>query len=393
MINREEMLNNIHNDKLYILCFGQTPFQVFNKKHDMQNKCLSKNMLYHMEFRFNNQTTNYDNKKIELFTNEPFYICNKTFDNNTNVIYAFQTDSNEQIMLYQIEITKMKKVYNSSLSLITNNQTCSHIQSKQFIHDIKTKMFSKEYFIITLQSLIIMAWSVENCLLIYDTETSLFYFHTEDTVHSICKINEHKFMIGLRNGKVIEYEVIKQNIELIHTYVFKELRSIYAHNSSVNVIEYNKTHNIIITCGDDNCIHIRKYFDFELLSCFDVMKECVVHSIKVSIINCVYVLVCFPNENKKIFAYTLNGIQFAESKEGDYTNIEFDEAGHVIVGNNTKTKMQVLLLDGSCLEVVGKKENFKLNKEKVIWCNYDIIKQRLILCSTNHFIFYNKKFE
>ena len=69
-------------------------------------------------------------------------------------------------------------------------------------------------------------------------------------------------------------------------------RYIQAHNGKINVIEINKKLGIIITCGDDNYILIRKLYDFELLSPIKIKPKYIITMARVSPLNFLYIIFC-----------------------------------------------------------------------------------------------------
>ena len=91
----------------------------------------------------------------------------------------------------------------------------------------------------------------------------------------------------------------------------------------------------MITAGDDNYIYIRNAYNFELLSLMKVDEGFKIISCKVSDCNLLYVFCSnysSEEQNNFIIGYTLNGVEFARSKERYYTSIVILENGNVVAG-------------------------------------------------------------
>ena len=186
-----------------------------------------------------------------------------------------------------------------------------------------------------------------------------FSFICEDYVCSCCTISFCQFLIGLKNGKLIQFYIEKQekhekqennNVkskENTELFQIKMEKYIQAHKGKINLIEINKRLGLIITGGDDNYILIRKLYDFELLSPIKIKKKYIITMAKISPLNFIYIL-CYHKEKKKsvIFGYTLTGLKFAKSNYGFYDNIDFTISGNIITLNNNN---ELLILSGSKL--------------------------------------------
>ena len=169
--------------------------------------------------------------------------------------------------------------------------------------------------------------------------------------------NDSVFYTGLKNGKLIKWEIIiKQNEnplakknknDISSSFIVNELAHIYDHKSSITAIEINNNKQIIATSSEDKFIHIRKIYDFEILTVID-LTYCFGNSIisdnkfifpsliKISDLNCIYVLFYdFKSKNTFIRGYTLNGLFFAQTENNEkafYNNIVMSKDGNLIVG-------------------------------------------------------------
>ena len=179
------------------------------------------------------------------------------------------------------------------------------------------------------------------------------------------------FYTGLLNGKLTEWKIIpylnssnkKNKSKSKYNFTVKELKSVYAHKSSITAIEIYRKQNIIITAGEDKFIYIRKIFDFELLTVIDLTysfgnpiisetNDIFPSLIKISDLNLLYVLLYdYDSKMTIIRGYNLNGLFFAQTdplyfKDQKinllFNNISFTKNENLIVGFYNSTKFYVL---------------------------------------------------
>ena len=146
----------------------------------------------------------------------------------------------------------------------------------------------------------------------------------------------------IKNGKLIQCFFNKDiNIKIE--------RHIKCHNGRINGIEINKKFGLIITCGDDNYILIRKLYDFELLSPIKIKHKYIITLAKVSPLNFLYVLCYDKHKNSKvIFGYTLNGLKFAKSDYGNYENFDFIEKTFIPIEKDNYIQMSEFKINNAC---------------------------------------------
>ena len=150
----------------------------------------------------------------------------------------------------------------------------------------------------------------------------------EDFVSSCCTISSNEFLIGLDNGKLIKWKIENEENSTIKLDFNKNIQ---AHKGRINAIEIDIRLGLIITCGNDNYVQIRKLYNFELLTPIKINKKYIITMAKVSNNNFLYIM-CY-NKIKKtsiIFGYTLTGIKFAKSPEGYFCNIDFTQSGNIV---------------------------------------------------------------
>ena len=205
----------------------------------------------------------------------------------------------------------------------------------------------------------------------------------ESFVTCICKGNNTDiFYTGMQNGKLIQWKLSFDKLTI------KQIRSVYAQLSPISLICLYEKQHIIITSGTvyknyykiyernaDCNIYIRKEYDLELLTPIEINKKEQVICMKVSQFHFLYVLMYFSyqkvttdklklEEKTKIVGYTLSGIKFAESCEGEYNNFCITENGNLIVCDDNNIK----ILCGACLNVKACEGS---SYSKIIWFEYD----------------------
>ena len=138
--------------------------------------------------------------------------------------------------------------------------------------------------------------------------------------------NSNIFYTGLFNGKLSKWE-INSNLEV------NELLHVYSHQESITIIELYNPQNIIITASEDKFIHIRKQYDFDLLTVINLTycfanpiisknKNIFPSLIKISDLNLIYVLIYdLDSKSNFIRGYNLNGLFFAQSDKNTFINI------------------------------------------------------------------------
>ena len=216
-----------------------------------------------------------------------------------------------------------------------------------------------------------------------------FSFLCEDLVCSCCVISFCQFLIGLKNGKLIQFYIEnKENNDDKKTENNTEIKIkmekyIQAHKGKINIIEINKRLGLIITCGDDNYILIRKLYDFELLSPIKIKPKYIITMVKISPLNFIYII-CYNKEKKTsvIYGYTLTGLKFAKSNFGFYDNIDFTMNGNIVT---LKDYNELCILSGSSLKKIKMNEEDrdfeeynKINDEikGSIWVRFDFFKRK-----------------
>ena len=238
----------------------------------------------------------------------------------------------------------------------------------------------------------------------FQCQEKIINIFCEDFVTSIKERNIYEndfiFYTGLINGKLIEWKIIphldndiknkKKSIKCMYNFEIKEGKHVYAHKSSISVIEIYKKQKIIITSGEDKFIYIRKAIDFELLTVINLIYafgnpvisqhlNIFPSLIKVSDLNLLYVLIYdYDKQRTFIRGYNLNGLFFAQTDQEDFKNdnenllfnyFSFTKYSNLIAGFYNSNN--IFVLNGGTLspiwysELEEKEEGKKEKKEKV----------------------------
>ena len=205
-------------------------------------------------------------------------------------------------------------------------------------------------------------------------------------------ISSNSFIIGLKNGKLIKALIDENKPNLKNEAKNKENSNfkykiliknyIQGHLGSINMIEIDQKHRVVITSGDDNKLHIRKLYDFELLTSIKFKNKYIITMAKISPMNFIYII-CYNKIKKKfvIFGYTLSGLKFAKSSYLFYSNIDFTENGNIVCLINEN---DLCILSGHDLNKIAINKNDKdyqkyYNVKKSIkngkWIQYDDFKK------------------
>ena len=342
--NKDEIFERLNNKINLIINFGQTPLQLFKHLHPPRESEKDKT-----------ETDDIEGITYLISRGGSKRLISK--DDDDRLIYINDYISDKLLLCF----TKKKKIIIADIDTEnTVKDTPSIVVQLRFklgekitktILDSKKEKTYKVYYYLDSLDYAYISLPHTNIIITCRYLDNSFKFHTikegtkeqneysivtEDYVSAIGKISNQKFIIGLNNGKIIEY-----SLELLPSKIYKciEQRFLLAHEGRIRVIEYNKRLNILITAGDDGYIYIRKAYNYELLSTIKVDEGFKIISCKVSDCNLLYAFCSnYASKEQKnlIIGYTLNGIEFARSKERYYTNITLLDNGNLVAGEITE---------------------------------------------------------
>ena len=400
------ILKKMTSKKLRILYFGQTPEQMFTKKHCKYNSDWKENAL-------NKDYNLFENMKgiikiITFWISEDkdyiFFLIKNIRDKN---IYIFIYDD-KMNKKYEINIGKIK-LYNlanyqkkSKESSDDNDITTKNREKgdsfKSFIifEKFKSQIFNfkdiSQLYILNPRDAIIDIFDEYNIYFIIgrNKDNTIKIFTKDNTIKGIMKLNSfvsvlHKkdkenFFSGHMNGTLIEWKIdykkmmnysSKSIITILNNIIFQ--RQIKAHNNAlITNINYNERHNIILTSDNKGILYIRKYYDFELLTKIQINENhCFITQIVLNDFNLIYTTIFSKKKMKKcIYLYTLNGIVIEKSnyhsiidtqslKSGKIIFNRLNEANLFIFGFNKVTENnEHLIMEDILKKIECKSENF-----------------------------------
>ena len=404
--NPDQIRKKIENKIDLIISFGQTPYQIFNEKHPKNENKIPKQIQIENEeeddFESNlGKFMWYRNIKGQTQT-LPLY-----FEINISLGKVFLIDINRKLEIIE------SNYYNDSVNNKGNFSftkigilQLSHIK---FFEKIKINENSKNLFYIIKQKYSFSSFNKQNCLNNNENDDNdyISYYNSyinelnnenskkgktsnkeeyfrfiscryidnsfkiheiakdkqknisiicEDFVTSCCTLNYNKFLIGLKNGKLIQWSIENELNSENPKFKIKLDKQIQAHYKSVTVIEIDTRLGIIITAGEDNYIFIRKIYDLELITPIKIKSKYIITMAKVSPMNFLYLICCNKKKKKRsiILGYTLNGLYFSKSKYGYYDSLDFTKSGNIVTWGNKK---EIEILYGDSLK------NISINKD------------------------------
>ena len=329
---------------------------------------------------FNRINMNYTEIRELKYYPENLYIYTTQENQNYQIKYGFSSfnkeikyksnDSKDETKFHTYYYDKINYILNKKNILLPKNDiekfmilTCRHLDSTFQIHYLKHYPKQKKK----------------------EMEEKVFSFFCEDFITACCCVSSDNFILGLMNGKLLEYKMQiellkpekKKKVEPKEKINIKNTKYIQAHKGKINSIDIDERLGIVITSGDDNYILIRKLYDFELLLPIKIKNKFAILMTKVSPYNFFYVL-CFNKQNQKniIFGYTLSGIKFAKSEYGIYDNISINEDGNIYTTYTVSDKKELIILSGCDLTRLNQSSNQNhtdlLSKINIVnWSQYD----------------------
>lgn len=386
--NQEDIIKKLENKIDLIISFGQTPYQIFSEKHpkngnieeeDENFESKLDNVIWKkdfLEYKTKIQPLFFElnislgliflidiNRNLEIVKTNIFkngeeksnYSLNHFIITQLNHIKFFdkiKINDNPNCLYY---IMKHKYSFSTFDQKINNDYDDSDYESyyHSYINNISIKSDKKgklankdEYF------KLITCRYVDNSFKIHrigKNKIENMSIFCEDFVSSCCTLDHNKILVGLKNGKLIQWSIENEmNEKFIEFH-----RQIQAHSKSITLIEKNSRLGIIITAGEDNYVFIRKIYDLELITPIKIKQKYIITMAKISPMNFLY-LICFNKKRSKnkaiILGYTLSGLFFAKSKYGYYDSLDFTKNGNIVTWANKK---EIKILSGDNLSNIN----------------------------------------
>ena len=401
-LSMEDIFMKFKAKKIRILSFGQTPLKLFDQEQkewtlEEQVTQYSKDEMYSVSnvlHEGGTQTYKYDESvQIVYFNyttdkNKIFLLKKvksnqkKTHLNTPNLYYELDvrelSDLNHSTTIRLNKIKIFKKTVVASIALQKGmklnevSQTNSSINSQGDLE--KTNFvfyFHPKYTLFDLYDgeFFVTARNYNNTIIIYSTQKDKKIIKTIITgsfVSSVYPISTTRFISGHKNGKLIEWEIIFEEVELKRKkkekrlkYV-KPIRDILAHeNCFVISILYIQTHNLLVTSGEDGNVYIRKYYDFELINVIALNKSIgICKEIFFSNNDVFYLSLINKDKATNLASYTINGIQMI-CRKNHWSSLFMTKKGLLLGSTGKSNKIEIL-------------EGYNLNRRKY---NYEEIQK------------------
>ena len=396
-----EYINKIKNKSILLSSLGMTPKQILTETNlwvgdyklaEIESKqftILEDKYIYFTRLYNNNFLILKKDNKNKTKSKLAFICENKNFKAKENFLYNCK-------YMNSLKIRNYMKYKNKYFSLYKINYAIAFLKiekNKYFIPFVLSCRYFGNYF------------KIQN-------NESILNIFCEDFVTCIkekyfCNKEENYFYTGLLNGKLIEWKITlitniekpkKSKIKNFLNFNVKDVKNIYAHNSSITIIEIYHRQNIIITSGEDKYINIRKIFDFELLTAIDLTYSfgnpiisttlnIFPSSIKISDLNLLYIIIYdYDSKNNFIRGYNLNGLFFAQTDPKYFTdknngcpqfnNISFTKNGNLVTWFHNSREIKIL----NAWNLIPIKNKYFQNNSNIKFIEYnDFTKEIYIL--------------
>lgn len=366
-----------------IVSFGQTPFKLFEEKHEESNNDVQKNE--HNDI--SEQLKDLNQKEINVKSKIIFVKTSNNYDKKQVIYICVLNKSQYEIKFYYPNLSEAKNIRKIIIQQKIKILEKINLFNDEFKYGLK---YNPKFIIIDFNINIFIVCRFKDCSFTLFTNLDNCEpkkYLTESFITTIVKLPDKSFMTGHHSGKIMEWKLTGQT-EISPMY-FKEekaelRRSLLAHDAPVNGIYIDEALGIIITSGEDYVIYIRQYYDFEVLTAIDLVNEI---CFDIQINNCFMYTMLYNEKvgkyNIKIFS--LNGI---EVYKGDYdyiNNFSIDENNNVLVGyykeNKIKIFNQTMQKEITQIDIESKKNKTK-NVEKPMFMNF-VYKKELqgVICT------------
>ena len=397
-----------------IISFGQTPFKLLEDKHPQwfPKKEINENI---SSINPNNNVTlntlNTISEKTSIMgrqSNAAYIDKDKTlkgirivgkilfFDIYTNV---YKDNSKQCIFMfnqlyknYELGFcdTRLRE-YSSIKNIVIPKQIKLFSKLKIFKNTFlyAYKYNPKNIMINFKLSIFIFSHFNDNSFKIFSSKGENYSVLTESMVTCITKINDNSFLTGHFNGKIILWEIPMSNNEKeLSINDFNKItvkNNFIGHKNRVNNILYDQKLDVLISCGDDKKIFIRKYYDLTILTMIDISENI---CIDIKLEHYYIYLLLFDEIKRKhiIKIYSLNGILVGKSDYDYINNINFDKDGNLLIGYYKKNYIDIyepslmtkigeiyLLINGESKILSNDKKNMQLDENITIGDDHTLV--------------------
>lgn len=307
-------------EKCYsIISLGQTPKQIFMAPHPKGN---TQNATSNVDYNDINEEIHLKKTKTIQFPKRDVLYIGITSKGNFTYILTKDEICKYNIALKEISSFHIEEISaNKSFPISSENNQKEILIYKYLITDIN----DGEYFLTCSH--------YGNSMNVYSNRSLTLKIIAESFVTCVKSYHSKNLILsGHQNGKILiwKYET--------STFSVKNNRKILAHDSSVNIIEINNKHNLLISSGDEGIVILRKFSTFEILNVFNIKSNKIVTDIHISKYDLIYLTIY--NENKQKFIIvgtTLNFVVFEKTAHDYFLPFMFEKQKNEILYAFTKT--------------------------------------------------------
>ena len=392
-LNYSKIKEKIISKANKIISFGQTPFKLLEDKHPqwVENSQNNSNIINTNNNSLNNANTIVERTSLKpgnaLMVDEDNILRGTQFHANFLYfdIYPNKNTHSKQCIYMLNKLTKHYELKFYDTNFRENSSVKNIVIPKKIKLFSKLKIFNSKFLqaykynpkniMINIKlSIFIFTHFNDNSFKIFSSKGEKYSIMTESMVTCITKICDNMFFTGHFNGKIILWKLPiyeKEKEKEVSINDFSSIKVVYnfiGHKKRVNSIVYSEKLEIIISCGDDKKIYIRKYYDLSLLSMIDINNKICI-DIKVEHYY-IYLLLFDEIKQKYIIEiYSLNGILVGKSDYDYINNFNFDKDGNLLIGYYKKNYIDIY--EPSLMKKIGEyiiidEESKILNGDKKI---------------------------
>lgn len=319
-LDEKKLIQKIKGKCYAIISLGQTPKQIFNAIHPKGN---TQKTYTNVDYSDINEEIHLKKAiTIQFPKKDVLYIG---ITSKGNFVYILTRD---EICKYSIELKEISSFHieeisgNKSYPISSDNNQKEILIYKYLITDVN----DGEFFLTCSH--------YGNSMNVYSNRSLTLKIITESFVTCVKSYHSKNLILsGHQNGKILIWKY-----EASSSFSVENERKILAHDFSVNIIEINNKHNLLISSGDEGIVILRKFSTFEILNLFNVKPYEIITDIHISIYDLIYLMIY--NENKQKFIIvgtTLNFVVFEKTAHDYFLPFTFEKQNNEILYTFTKT--------------------------------------------------------
>ena len=218
-------------------------------------------------------------------------------------------DPSEQIELYYINDSNSSSISIGSSSTTSSSNTV--LIYNYFVFDIKDG------------TLFVMCSFHNRGIHVYGSKEFCMTLLTDSYVMCLKKLSKKNiFYSGHKNGMIYVWEY--QDFDKNEDFKAKVMYEFIAHEGGVKVINYSDKHDLLLSCGEEGKLMLRKMSTYELISIISTqnVKDVFVHAV-ISEVDVIYAQVYNQTKQKfALYGYTFNGLLFERTSHKKFLPID-----------------------------------------------------------------------